>query len=228
MQALGTNMLQVGSSDSPDITADFDALVSDLAELADLLDEHGFRLAYENWCWATHASGWKDVWEIVKKADRANIGLCLDTFQTAGGEWADPTTPSGRIETVSLEVLQKKFSSSLEELARVIPAEKIYLLQISDAYKPPAPMEDSVDEQGLRPRGRWSHDFRPYPFNGGFLPVTDVAKAVLKTGFRGYFSMEVFDGGPDGKWSTKHDLKNFAKGAMASHTRLLSECVDGM
>ena len=100
------------------------------------------------------------------------------------------------------------------------------MLQISDAYKPPKPIGREKDESGLRSRGQWSHDYRPYPFNGGYLPVTAVAKAVLKTGFRGWFSIEVFDGGKDGKWSVKQDLEEFAKGAMASHRKLLEECAD--
>lgn len=226
MEAVGTDMLQVGSSDSPNITSSFDDLASDLRELADLLAPHSFRLAYENWCWATHAPNWKDVWTIVQKVDRPNIGLCLDTFQTAGGEWGDPTTSSGRIETVGNEgVLDAKLAESLIELSQTIPAEKIYLLQISDAYKPPQPLSPELDEQGMRPRGRWSHDFRPYPYNGGYLPVIEVATAVLKTGFRGWFSMEVFDGGKDGKGGMKqYDMQDFARGAMESHKKLLEKC----
>lgn len=226
MQALGTDMLQVGSSDSENIAADFDVLASDLAELADLLNKHGFRLAYENWCWATHASTWKDVWEIVKRVNRPNIGLCLDTFQTAGGEWADPTTSSGRIESKSPDEVRTDFEKSLHELSRTIPADKIYLLQISDAYKPPTPLDNEPDEAGLRPRGRWSHDFRPYPYNGGYLPVVDVTRAVLKTGFRNWFSIEVFDGGRDGKWEGERDMEEFTKGAIQSHVKLLKECAE--
>jgi hypothetical protein len=55
MEALGTDMLQVGSSDSEGISGDIDVLAGDLGELADLAAEKGFRIAYENWCWATHA-----------------------------------------------------------------------------------------------------------------------------------------------------------------------------
>ena len=72
-------------------------LVFDLASLADMLAP-SFRLAYENWCWATHAAAWSSVYEIVKLANRPNIGLCLDTFQTFGSEYADPRTHSGLIE----------------------------------------------------------------------------------------------------------------------------------
>lgn len=163
MEAVGTDMLQVGSSDSPDMTHDVEQLAADLACLADLLAARGFRLAYENWCWATCAPTWKDVWAVVKKADRPNIGLCLDTFQTAGGEWGDPTTETGRIE--GEDDLSAAYAASLDELAKTVPADKIYFLQISDAYhvKPPlSRMEDA--ESGLRPRGRWSHDHRPLPY----------------------------------------------------------------
>lgn len=55
MQSLGTNMLQVGSSDAADISTDTDEIVCDLRELADMLSKHQFSLAYENWAWSTHA-----------------------------------------------------------------------------------------------------------------------------------------------------------------------------
>lgn len=226
MQAVGTDMLQVGSTDSPHASGSLDYLASDLRELADLLAPHNFRLAYENWCWATHAPDWKDVWEIVQKVDRPNVGLCLDTFQTAGGEWADPTTASGLIERGGgKEALERQFKTSLENLARTIPKEKIYILQISDAYKPRTPLSPGPepDENGLRPRGRWSLSLRPIPFDGGYLPVVDFTQAVLKTGFRGWFSMEVFDGGPDGSDTDWKDIEGYAKKAMASHNKLLQE-----
>ncbi|KKY16726.1 putative 3-dehydroshikimate [Diplodia seriata] len=226
MDACGCDMLQVGSSDTPEdkIGLDRDRFVSDLRELADILVEKNFRVAYENWCWSTHAPDWKDVWDIVKKVDRPNVGLCLDTFQTAGGEWADPTTESGLLEGASKDELEKRFHRSLGELANTVPKDKIYLLQISDAYKPKQPLRKNADESGTRPRGRWSHDFRPLPFDGGYLPVADVAKAILKTGFRGWFSYEVFDGGPDGK-GRNYDLHEYSKKAMESHRKLLEACV---
>ena len=167
------------------------------------------------------------MWEIVKAVDRPNVGLCLDTFQTAGSEWADPTTSSGLIEghTGGKEGLERDFKASLEELAETVPKEKIFFLQISDAYKLDEPLSKEEDESGLRPRGRWSHDYRPMTFDGGYLPVVDVTKAVLQTGFRGWFSVEIFDGGKDGK-GKKYDLTEFAKNAMASHKRLLEECAE--
>lgn len=121
--------------------------------------------------------------------------------------------------------------ASLRDLTTEIPKEKIYLLQISDAYKVPVPFSEDVEEgSGLRPRGRWSRDFRPYPFNGGYLPVVEVTKAVLATGFRGWFSLEVFDGGKDGKSGPRERGENgmdvFCGGAMESVIKLLDACAD--
>ncbi|KAI5892604.1 xylose isomerase-like protein [Schizophyllum commune H4-8] len=227
MQAVGTDMLQVGSTDSDNIDTSPERIVEDLRQLADMLAIHKFRLAYENWCWSTHASTWRAVWDIVCRVDRPNVGLCLDTFQTAGSEWADPTTTSGLIEDVPRNELERRFRASLGDLAREVPAEKIYLLQISDAYKPAKPLSKAFDEEKrLRPRRVWSHDFRPIPFAGGYLPVVDVTKAVLATGFRGYFSIEVFDSGAAGTVK-EYDLDDFARKAMESHRKLLEACAGG-
>jgi sugar phosphate isomerase/epimerase len=55
------------------------------------------------------------------------------------------------------------------------------------------------------------------------LPIEEVAKAVLRTGFRGWFSMEIFDGGPEGK-GREYDMNEYAKKAMKSMERFLSKC----
>lgn len=124
------------------------------------------------------------------------------------------------------EDLQERFQDSLRKLSATIPAEKIYILQISDAYKPKEPLDPNPDENGMRPRARWSLSLRPVPFDGGYLPVVDFAKAVLKTGFRGWFSMEVFDGGPSGQDQEWKDMPGYTKKAMRSHERLLQEAVE--
>lgn len=230
MESCGCDMLQVGSTDTPSskgIPSDKRQLASDLADLADMLAKKGLRIAYENWCWATHAPTWRDVWEIVQLAGRDNIGLCLDTFQSAGGEWGDPTTQSGRIEREDLGselALRSSWLESLRELARTVPADKIYFLQISDAYHVQPPLADHPepnDDSGLRSRGRWSHDYRPLPYDGGYLPIADFVRAILETGFRGWFSMEVFDGQFEKKYGD--DLMKYAEKAKESNTRLVEE-----
>ncbi|GES64297.1 3-dehydroshikimate dehydratase [Aspergillus terreus] len=226
MRALGTDMLQVGSTDTPleSLSATRENIITDLRSLADKLAQHNMRLAYENWCWSTHAPTWKDVWSIVIAVDRPNIGLCLDTFQTAGSEWGDPTTSTGRVRDLPEETLNAQFADSMAELARTIPPEKIYLLQISDAYRPSSRIEDRrVD--GMWPRARWSFDFRPMPGGGGYLPIVEVGRAVLQTGFRGWFSMEIFDSGPEGK-GKKYEMGEYATEAMESMRAFLDRCAD--
>ncbi|KAL4896118.1 xylose isomerase-like protein [Aspergillus ambiguus] len=226
MQALGTDMLQVGSTDTAldSLSATRENIIADLRELADKLAQHNMRLAYENWCWSTHAPTWKDVWSIVEAVDRPNIGLCLDTFQTAGSEWGDPTTATGRVGDLPLATINAQFSDSMAALARTIPPEKIYLLQISDAYLPSPRIEARIVE-GMWPRARWSHDFRPMPGDGGYLPIVEVGRAVFQTGFRGWFSMEIFDGGPEGK-GKKYDMGEYAKEAMGSMHGFFGRCVE--
>ena len=189
-----------------------------------MLAERGMRMAYENWCWSTHAPKWRDVWEIVRDVDRPNVGLCLDTFQTAGSEWADPTTSSGLIESrngnpISKETLDREFNASMDELSATIPADKIYLLQISDAYKPITPLENKLVGD-IWPRARWSSAFRPSPYDGGYLPVEEVTRAVLRTGFRDWFSVEVFDSGPEGKGKL-YEVHEFAESARQNVERLI-------
>ncbi|KAK1235651.1 hypothetical protein PQX77_001116 [Marasmius sp. AFHP31] len=228
MEAVGTDLLQVGTSDAdPDaICSSFDEFARDLGELADMMAEKGLRIAYENWCWAAHAPNWQDAWEIVKKVDRPNVGLCLDTWQSVGGEWADPTTASGLIESIPRAQLEQRWKQSLAELSSTVPADKIYLLQISDAYKMDPPLEAKLvkvnDEVGVRPpRGQWSRGNRSLPYDGGYLhrPVKEFLQAVLDTGFRGYLSLEVFDK------KKSPDMPYYTQKSMNSLQKLVAECV---
>ena len=226
MHAVGTDMLQVGSTDTPDseITTDREEIVADLRELADMLAKHDFKLAYENWAWSTHAPDWIDIWDICQKVHKENFGLCLDTFHSCGREWADPTTASGILEDGrSPEQVRKDWEASCQKFTETVSAEKIFVLQISDAYKVDPPLsKDTID--GLRTRCRWSHDYRPLPFEG-YLPVADFTKAVLKTNFRGWISYEPFDHGPDGK-GKEYELSSYAKQGMESHKELMEACIE--
>ncbi|KAI9150320.1 3-dehydroshikimate dehydratase [Paramyrothecium foliicola] len=217
MEAAGTDMLQIGSSDADEINPSVEVLAADLAELADVFSKKGFRIAYENWCWATRAPTWKSVWKIVKTANRPNLGLCLDTFQTAGSELADPTTESGLIEND--DELQSRWEKSLQELTETVDPGKIFLLQVSDAYKMDPPMSNTIDPAGQPPRSRWSHDFRPLPGHGGYLPVKEVLDAVLATGTKCWLSIEVFD---TQEKEQGYDMGDFTASAMKSLQNLVA------
>ncbi|KFA51607.1 hypothetical protein S40293_03903 [Stachybotrys chartarum IBT 40293] len=214
MEAAGTDMLQIGSSDSPDITSEVDQLTADFVELAEMFAKKGFRIAYENWCWSTHAATWKKIWDIVRRANRPELGLCLDTFQSAGLEWADPTAKSGLLE--GQPNLEKQWQDSLADLSSTLPPEKIFLLQISDAYRMDPPLANDF-EGGQPPRSRWSHDCRPLP-GRGYLPVKEFLRAVLKTGFSGWLSMEVFD---HKEKQGNGDMEAYTKEAMRSLKELV-------
>ena len=157
----------------------------------------------------------------MQRVDRPTFGLCLDTLQSGGGEWGDPTTVSGRVEGLSQSELDKTWKLSCEELAKILPPEKIFFLQISDAYKMGPPLHKKPYEDGLRPRGFWSHAYRPLPYDGGYLPVVGITKAVLGTGFKGWMSIETFDGRQEEK--CKGDIATCGTGAHMSLERLLDE-----
>ena len=226
------------------MSTDRSLIVRDLRELADLLSAHSLHLAYENWCWSTHAPTWRDVYSLILEVDRPNIGLCLDTFQTAGYEYGDPTTASGLVggaggkegegvdgkeeegREKGVKELETRYRRSLEQLVREVPREKIYILQISDAYRVHLP--DKLDAEGKRPRVQWSSSLRPLPYEGGYLPIVPMARAVWETGFRGWWSMEVFDGGSSGTAMKREDWEgkkgeDYARRAMASLRRFVGE-----
>jgi sugar phosphate isomerase/epimerase len=120
---------------------------------------------------------------------------------------------------MNAEELDRKFRKSLELLTATVPLEKIFL-QVSDACKVDPPLDKEPDKQGLRSRGRWSHIGHCHT-TVGILPVTEVTKAVLGTGFRGWFSIEVFDG--QGLKKYPDDMGPYAKKAVSSLERLLED-----
>ena len=69
--------------------------------------------------------------------------------------------------------------------------------------------------------------YRPVPFaKDAYLPVVEMAKGVLGTGFRGWFSVEVFDAGTDGK-GLNYELDDYARQCASSTKELIDRCADG-
>ena len=77
---LGSRVLLVCSSTSSHATADFDSLKKDLQKLSMLAVPYGIRIAYEALSWGRHISEYTQAWELVAEADRANLGLAIDSF----------------------------------------------------------------------------------------------------------------------------------------------------
>ncbi|TLS42552.1 sugar phosphate isomerase/epimerase [Streptomyces montanus] len=108
MRRLGTDLLLVCSSVSPDAVDD-DALAAEqLRELAERASECGIRIAYEALAWGRHVNTYDHAWRIVEQADHPALGTCLDSFHILS-RGSDPR--------------------GIEE----IPGEKILFLQLADA-----------------------------------------------------------------------------------------------
>ncbi|RPD60257.1 xylose isomerase-like protein [Lentinus tigrinus ALCF2SS1-7] len=208
LQALGCEMLQVGSTPDESSSSDYDVIAGDLRKLADeaAAQDPPIRIAYELWAWGAYVNTWEHIWEICKRIDRPNFGLCLDTFQICARAYADPTSRNGLLQDPPEGSAVMHLASSLKALAITVPPEKIFYFQISDGSRKVAPdtLLQEAKDQGIGPLYAWSNAWRPLPYMdevcprkdgeswGGYLPVLDVCEAVLRTGWRGPWSYEVF------------------------------------
>src|SRR6185503_1799727 len=94
-QALGAKVLLACSSASAHATGDVDLIARDLRKLAMLAVPLGIRIAYEALSWGRHVNEFPQAWEIVRRADRANLGLALDSYHLLASE-----TPLAALEPV--------------------------------------------------------------------------------------------------------------------------------
>ncbi|CCM00629.1 uncharacterized protein FIBRA_02666 [Fibroporia radiculosa] len=213
LKELDCQMLQVGSSDDPTTSSDHNVIARDLRQLADeaAAEDPPIQMrvtAYEMWAWGSHVNTWEHTWDICKRVNRPNFGLCLDTFQICARTYADPTSPNGLLHHSPGGSALHTLGISLSALAKTIPPEKIFYLQISDGSRrhDVDALIKSAAEQNIDPLYAWSNAWRPLPYQdeiegregneegayGGYLPVVAVCEAVLKTGWRGPWSFEVF------------------------------------
>lgn len=108
MHELGARLLCLCSNVSPDAIDDPQRAAADLAELADLARQRGMRIGYEALAWGRWVKDWTAAWDIVRAADRDNLGIVLDSFHTCAR------------------------GNPIEPIA-CLPAEKIALVQVADA-----------------------------------------------------------------------------------------------
>ena len=195
---LGTDVIQIPSNfQAEGITGDMDVIVRDMQEVADLglKEDPPVRFAYESLCWGTFVDTWESLWEVVTRVDRPNFGCCLDTFNIAGRVWADPASATGKTENANADATLKE---SMESLVKTIDVIKVFYVQVVDAERMETPLVEGhswhVDDQP--PRMSWSRNARLFVYEedkGGYLPVVDVAKAILvDLGFKGWVSQELF------------------------------------
>ncbi|KAJ7719088.1 xylose isomerase-like protein [Mycena maculata] len=134
---------------------------------------YGVRVGYEPLAWGMVVDNWEQVWDVVRRVGRENVGVILDSFNSLGNQYADPT-PRNATHGALLQ--------NLALLARTIPAHKIFLYQLADAASPapitPAPRVPA--------RMTWSRAARLFPCEdarGAWLPVTDMSLAVVEAGY---------------------------------------------
>ncbi|KAK4705458.1 hypothetical protein P7C70_g750, partial [Phenoliferia sp. Uapishka_3] len=195
MPALGTELLLccTTSTPAPRTSGSLDRCVRDLQWLADEAATYDppIRIMYEGLSFGAHRQTWQSAYEVVEKANRPNLGLCLDSFNTLALEWADPYSPTG---TLSPDV-DDKLNQNMAELVARVPGDKIYFFQVADGRRMDPPMQLPADPTIPRIRP-WSRSHRLFPLEkelGAYLPVDKFADAVVQTGYSGPWSLEVFN-----------------------------------
>ncbi|KAI9735847.1 MAG: hypothetical protein M1834_001312 [Cirrosporium novae-zelandiae] len=197
IKILDTDIIQIPSNflKSEEITDDFDTIVKDLREVADLglQETPQVRFAYENLCWGTYVDTWSAAWKIIAAVDRPNFGMCLDTFNIAGREWADPASPDGKVPNADAIL-----KASLVKMRKTIDIKKIFYVQVVDAERLRNALtpEHAFHVDGQPPRMSWSRNARLFAFEEpGYLPILDVLHAITDEDglkFKGWISMELF------------------------------------
>ena len=197
---LGTDMIQVPSSFLPaeQVSEDMDLIVSDLQKITDIgaAASPPIRFVYESLCWGTRSDLWETSWEIVKKIDRDNFGLCLDSFNIAGRIYADPCAASGKCDNADEAVRQ-----SMERLVREMKPyiHKVFYVQIVDAERLSAPLiQGHAFYDAEQPaRMSWSRNCRLFYGEaeyGAYLPIREISETIFnRLGFRGWVSVELFN-----------------------------------
>ncbi|PLB45004.1 4-hydroxyphenylpyruvate dioxygenase [Aspergillus steynii IBT 23096] len=188
--------VQVPSQFNPDAITDENVIVHELQQLADLgsAETPVVAIAYEYLSWGTYCSTWDTALRLVQLVNRPNFGLCLDTFHELTKLWGSPFETSGKYPSADQDL-----RDSLQRFKATVPLEKIFYVQLSDGerFDPPFSASHPWYVEGEAPEFTWSKHGRPFPLEtslGGYMPVPEVVKTwVLKTGFQGWISMEVFD-----------------------------------
>ena len=108
MGRLGTPLLLVCSSISPEAIDDMSRIAADLHDLGELARGFGMRVGFEALSWGRHINDYRQAWEAVRRADHEHVGLILDSFH----------------------MLAKQLP--VDDITQ-IPAERIVLVQTADA-----------------------------------------------------------------------------------------------
>lgn len=104
MQELGTDLLLVCSSCSPQADGDRARILEDLAEAAERAGARGLRIGYEALAWGRHVHDHREAWSLVRDVDHPALGLVLDSFHSLAR--AVPSSSIGDIRADKLFIVQ--------------------------------------------------------------------------------------------------------------------------
>ena len=107
VEAVGAPLLVVTSTTSPYASGDMDKTAADLAKLAALAAQRDIRVAFGAPAWGRWINEYPAVWEAVRRADRANLGMVVNAFHLLA-------------KGTSLAMLDS------------IPGDRIFLVQLAD------------------------------------------------------------------------------------------------
>lgn len=178
-QRLGASTLLVPASTHPHCCTE--RIEADLRWLVQQAADHGLRVAYEAMAWSQHINNTAEAWQLIQQIDAPNLGLVVDAFH--------------------IFVRQR----TLVDLAG-IPAEKIFLVQLSDLNEQP-------DAKHLVDTAR-HHRLLP---GEGQYPLKALLAHLQQIGYEGPIGLEVFN-------DQRHaaDPLETAQAAMASLRSVLS------
>ncbi|KAK2030317.1 xylose isomerase-like TIM barrel [Colletotrichum zoysiae] len=195
---LGTDLIQIPSNILPadQVSEDLDLHVADLAKVADIgaASEPPIRFSYESLAWGTRVDVWERCWEVVQRVDRANFGMCLDTFHIAGRIFGDPEAASGKLPDAEQAVKE-----SMQRLVSTVDVSKIIYVQVVDGERLAEPICETHRFYNPEQPSRmsWSRNCRLFygeHSRGAYLPVREICAAIFQgLGFEGWVSLELFN-----------------------------------
>ncbi|KAF5025994.1 hypothetical protein F66182_1896 [Fusarium sp. NRRL 66182] len=198
VHALQTDLILFPSSfvSSDKITDDLDVIAADLIEAAEmgLQQQPVVRFAFEALCWGTRIDTWEASWDMVRRVNRPNFGLCIDSYNILGRIYADPAVPSGK--TNNCEQVTR---ASIKRLLMEVDTSKLFLVQVADGERLSQPLDHTHPFYNSEQPSRmsWSRNARLFYGEsqyGGYLPCKHLLRTVIQgLGFEGWLSFEVFN-----------------------------------
>lgn len=180
MGELGTDLLLLCSSCSPQADGAREHILADLQEAGERAAARGLRIAYEALAWGRYVNDDRDAWGLVRDVDHPALGLALDSFHSL----------SRRVPPSSIGDIR---------------ADKLFIVQVADA--PVLDMDylswsrhfRCMPGQGEFPLDDWADAIRGIGYDGYWsLEIfNDRFRAGSASGIAldGYRSLRLLEGG---------------------------------